>query len=543
MDSETLCINNSICFFISFVGEKDTQVTEDKSNKLRVNDNCSNRINEPEGYMTYSDTCGSRVERSDSFTSADEPITEPKSGSSTLTSSSDWSTMTCVPNDSKSKDQIRSVSNTDSSWNGANVECSQTDGALVADPKIVGSVTDMVSEETSDILKPPAPFIECPISSPMIVDTMRIASPVPMTQANSLNKQKKGCSFSTFGYGPNGKLEPLPHPSPESTQDITQTEIDIQSTSSSETPSTHRVRLTTFQKNKVNVAQNGAVPDICNDTLNCGTLPHKNRRKRAGSNGSSSLTSFSETDDSGSHTSVERDTNQNNHLRTPDLLSPFHSRMGSNTSSGVSSVSQDSVSSVARIQVHQGGLVSKLVSSFQNSSLESTATPVVSSKPNIGHIPKLGHSNWHSAGSNASSGLTGSISDSFSASDAENVEVCQSKKVTDRSKKLNSLNRMDRGGSSGSYNSQESDLSSLQNSRVMEYNSSVGERGYSSRESTSQESDISSLDFPPLGSTRKTRDHQRGLKAEKKNVSFEKSGKNLLIFITLSHQMLFLPKK
>ena len=190
-----------------------------------------------------------------------------------------------------------------------------------------------------------------------------------------------------------------------------------------------------------------------------------------GSNGSSSLTSFSETDDSGSHTSVERNTNQKNHLRTPDLLSPFHSRMGSNTSSGVSSVSQDSVSSVARIQVHQEGLVSKLVSSFQNSSIESTATPVVSSKPNIGHIPKIGHSNWHSAGSNASSGLTGSISDSFSASDAENVEVCQSK-VTDRSKQPNSLKRMNRGCSSGSYNSQESDLSSLQNSRVMEYNSS-----------------------------------------------------------------------
>ena len=71
----------------------------------------------------------------------------------------------------------------------------------------VGSVTDMVSEGTSDILKPPTPFIECPISSPMIVDTMRIASPIPMTQqANSLNKQKKGCSFSTFGYGPDGKL-------------------------------------------------------------------------------------------------------------------------------------------------------------------------------------------------------------------------------------------------------------------------------------------------------------------------------------------------
>ena len=111
-------------------------MTEDKSSKLHVNDNCSNRINEPEGYMTYSDACGSRVERSDSFTSADEPITEPKSGSSTLTSSSDWSTLTCVPNDSKSKDQIKSVSNTDSSWNGTNVECSQTDGALVADPNI-----------------------------------------------------------------------------------------------------------------------------------------------------------------------------------------------------------------------------------------------------------------------------------------------------------------------------------------------------------------------------------------------------------------------
>ena len=357
-------------------------MTEDKSNKLHVNDSCSNRIREPEGDMTCNTaTYGSRVERSDSFTSTDEPIMESKSGSSTLTSSSDWSTLTCVPNDSKSKDQIRSVSNTDPSCKGANVECSQTDGAPFGDPKIIGSDTDMVSEGTSDLLKPPAPFIECPISSPMIVDTMRIASPVPMTQANSPNNQKKGCSFSTFGYGPDGKLEPLPHPSPENSQDITQTEIDTQSTSSSETPSTHRVRLTTLQKNKVNVAQNGAVPDICNDTMDCGTLPHKNRRRRIGSNGSSSLTSFSETDDSGSHTSVERDTNQNNHLRTPDLLSPFHSRMGSNTSSGVSSVSQDSVSSVARIQVHQGGLVSKLVSNFQNSSLESTTPPTTCSEP------------------------------------------------------------------------------------------------------------------------------------------------------------------
>ena len=516
-------------FFISFVGEKDTQVTEDKSSKFHVNDNCSSKIHETEGYTTYSDTCRSRVERCDSFTSADEPITEPKSGSSTLTSSSDWSTLTCVPNDSKSKDQIRSVSNTDSSWNGANVEGSQTNGAVIADPKIVGSHTGMEGTEgTSDLLKPPAPFIECPISSPMIVDTMRIASPVPMIQANAPSNQKKGCSFSTFGYGPDGKLEPVPHTGPENAQDITQTEIDSQSTSSSETPSTHRVRLTTFQKNKVNVAQNGAVPDICNDTMNCG--PHKNRRRRIGSNGSSSLTSFSETDDSGSHTSVERDANQNKHLRTPDLLSPFHSRMGSNTSSGVSSVSQDSVSSVARIQAHQGGLVSKLVSSFQNSSLDSTTSPVMSPKPHIGHISKVRHRNWHSAGSNASSGLTGSISDSFSASDAENVDACQSN-ITDRSKQPSPLNRMDRGGSSGSYNSQESDLSSLQNSRVREYNSSVGEREYSSRESTSQESDISSLDFTPVGSTHKTKHHQRELKAEKKNVSFEKSGKNSLALV------------
>ena len=69
----------------------------------------------------------------------------------------------------------------------------------------------------------------------------------------------------------------------------------------------------------------------------------------------------------------------------------------------------------------------------------------------------------------------------------------------------------------------------------------VRERGYSSRESTSQESDISSLDLPPVGITCKTRSHQRGLKAEKKNVSFEKSGKNSLI--TLGHRMLFLLKK
>ena len=524
MDFETLSIKNSICFFISFVGEKDIQVTEDESSKFHMNDNCSSKIHESEG-DTCSDTCGLTVERCDSFTSADEPIAEPKSGSSTLTSSSDWSTLTCVPNDSKSKDQLRSLSNTDPSWNSANVECSETDGAVVNDPGIVGSDTDMVSEGTSDLLKPPAPFIECPITSPLIVDTMRIACPVPMIQTNAPSNQKKGCSFSTFGYGPDGKLEPVPHTGPESAKDITQTEIDSQSTSSSETPSTHRVRLTTFQKNKVNVAQNGTVPDICNDTMNYETLPHKNRRRRIGSSGSSSLTSFSETDDSGSHTSVERDANQKNHLRTPDLLSPFHSRMGSNTSSGVSSVSQDSVSSVARIQAKQGGLVSKLVSSFQNSSLESTTLPAIGPKPSIGHISKLGHSNWHSACSNASSGLTGSISDSFSASDAENVDVCQTK-ITDRSKQPSPLNRMDRGGSSGSYNSQESSLSSLQNSGIREYDSSVGEREYSSRECTSQESDISSLDFTPVGSTPKTRNHQRGLKAEKKNVSFEKSGKN-----------------
>ena len=572
---------------------------------------------------------------------------------------------------------------------------------------------DLIKEGNGDLINPRAPFTECPISSPMVVDTVRISSPVPMLHPSAPSRQgpgapsrqSTGCSFSTFGYGPNGKLEPQlqaqpqaqpqnqtqtqpqlqtqpqaqpqtqtpSQPGSKNIQEMApQTEIDSQSTSSSETPSTqstqsihrgtHPTRISKLHKNQMSCSQTGAVPDICchDVTMNRGTHQHR-RRRRAGSNGSdvTSMTSYSETDDSGSHTSVEKDIISRNRLRTPDLLSPFHSRMNSNTSSGVSSVSQDSVSSVAKVQQPQSRLVSKLITNFQNSSLDETTPPGMGHKPNIsqisklgqdgGHIPKVGHSNWYSPGSTASSGITSSISDSFSTSDVESPDVGQVKAIS-RSHQSAPLHSMDRGGKLSSQD-QESDLTSQQNdlgreyssspavireynsntpganavtqireynscspgvkeyssittgrkeyisianSVVKEYSSSTGkerkynscspgvkeysfnttgkkeynscsqamkeynscrigveeyssstgkEMEYSSRESTSQVSDLSSLGYtPPGGTTHHSTLHQMELKSQRKNVSFQNSGRNFTSLSFLENVLFLLAK-
>ncbi len=382
--------------------------------------------------------------------------------------------------------------------------------------------------------KSPVPYIVCPVPSPAVVDTVKIASPTPLVQVSSKsgNGGSQGCAFSTFGYGPNGKLEPLP-PSV-----IPSTEVDqeSQSTIPAEVPRTN-VRNSHQVDTKQKQHGVGMVPDVCHDTLRSGTLPHRKQRKRSNSNGSSSVTSYSETDDSSSHASDrDRDPSGAFPLRTPDLLSPFHSRMDSNTSSGVSSVSQESMSSIARLQ-HQsrcaGRLVNQLVNTFQNTTMDNPPKPAGTPsgdgfRPKGGQISKLTQS-W-SGGSTASSGLTGSISDSFSVSDTESPELGQEVKVTGHgdlvSPGSDNMSRLTRGGSLGSYNSQESDLSSLQTEGgVREYSSSTGgevaDREFSS--CTSQESDISSVDFPPGGATSL---HARK-PPQKKNVSFENSGKLL----------------
>ncbi len=352
--------------------------------------------------------------RSDSIASADELSAEPKSGSSTLTSSSERSTLTTVPNkvtQSRSLNDLDFVTQEDGCNNGA---------------------------VDSELLKPPLPFIECPVPSPMVVNTIRIASPTPVIQTTAKSKNKKGCTFSSFGYGPNGKLEPLPPPILDDLPDRTHLDLDIQSTSSSEAPSTKnelRTRLPGFPQSTAaaHVSSDVVVPDVCG-----GTLPHASRkpRRRTSSNGSSSVTSFS--DDSSSHGSnAGKDAPERNNgstsLRTPDLLSPFHSRMGSNTSSGVSSVSQDSLNSMAKLHprsfhpIMRASSVPHLAENSTKASVSRAAAvpPKPWPKPKLGQIAKQGPS-W-GGGSNASSGITtSSISDSFSASDAEiNQEVHQ----------------------------------------------------------------------------------------------------------------------
>ena len=451
------------------------------------------------------------LHRCDSMTSEDQNMDqpEPKSGSSTLTSSSEWSTTTCVPNLS------RSNGNSLHEIRPGDTDMCDLDSAEDSGPQI-------------ELQKPKVaikPFVECDLSSPSTVDTIRIASPLTTMDMTLTRKQKcKEVNFSTFGYGPDGKLDPtLQNSSASLIQEGSENKESTHSVGKADIQQKLRASVFSNAKHK-DVVHSSLVPANVQGLSNGGLVGSLPRQKRIGSSGSSSITSFSETDDSDSHSL----NNSSGCVKPMELLTPFHHRMGSNTSSGVSSVSQDSLSPRQIVRPSGGhGLVSKLVNNFQNTSLDDKPVRV----HGLSKVPKRMNSN--------SSGVTSSNSDTFSASDIDSPHL----KHAQRSLGI-SLPSVGRIGSSGSINSSqtsgshESDLSpSVHGSSRDRSRSFAG----SSRGSTSQESDLSSytMDYhdnqigyhsnhPDYHSNQpdyhsNQSNHHRN-NPDRKNVSFENSG-------------------